>query len=140
MEFPHFCRRIFFFLCPRLILKKKKKKVSVFSSPRRFDYRSPSGFFGADLCEGPDKAVQGLVMQACGSAGEIIIIHKGITLMNTVSLHRQMSHGQRRTCSPSYTLNDRFSVMLHSQPRATSVHCMHANHFLKYSGSFFFVF
>lgn len=79
-------------------------------------------------------------MQACGSAGEIIIIHKGITLMNTVSLHKQMSHGQRRTCRLSYTLNDRFSVMLHSQPRATSVHCMNANHFLKYRGSIFFVF
>lgn len=75
MEFPHFSLRIFFFLCPRLIKKKKKKeKVSV--SPRRFDSRSPSGF-RADLCEGPDKAEQGLVLQAWGSTREIII-HQGI--------------------------------------------------------------
>lgn len=59
-----------FFLCPCLI--KKKKQLSVFSSLRRFDSRSPSGF-RADLCEGPDKAEQGLVMQAWGSTGEIII-------------------------------------------------------------------
>lgn len=138
---PSFLSEDFLFpLSPSYIKKKKKKKkVSVFSSPWRFDYRSPSGFFGADLCEGPDKAEQGLVMQACGSAGEIIIIHKGITPTNTVSLHRQMSHGQRRTRRPSYTLNDRFPVVLRSQPRATSLHCMHANHFLKYPRSIFFV-
>lgn len=59
------------FLFP-LSLSYKEKKVPVFSSPGRFDYRSPSGF-GADLCEGPDKAEQGLVMQAWGSTGEIII-------------------------------------------------------------------
>lgn len=74
MEFPHFSLRIFSFLCPRLT--KEKKKVPVFLSPWRFDYRSPSGF-GADLCEGPDKAEQGLVMQAWGSTGEIII-RKGV--------------------------------------------------------------
>lgn len=45
-------------------------------SPRRFDSRSPSGF-RADLCEGPDKAEQGLMMQARGSTGEIVIC-KGI--------------------------------------------------------------
>lgn len=77
------------FLFPLSPSYEGKKKVPVLSSPRRFDYRSPSGF-GADLCEGPDKAEQGLVMQAWGSAGEIII-REGI-LWHTLLQSTGQSH------------------------------------------------
>lgn len=39
--------------------EEEEKKLSVFLSPRRFDYGSPSGL-GADLCEEPDNTRRGL--------------------------------------------------------------------------------
>lgn len=80
------------------------KKVSVFLSPWRFDSRSPSGFV-ADLCEGPDKAEQGLVMQARGSTGEIICegvhwLHSPILLIPQKNIETTVLH--------VYILNNHF--------------------------------
>lgn len=57
---------------PVLFKGGKKKKVSVFSFPRRFDLQKPFRFFGEDLCEGSDKAEQGpggACMQAMRARG-----------------------------------------------------------------------
>lgn len=50
---------LFFPLLPYIKEEEEEKKLSVFLSPRRFDYGSPSGL-GADLCEEPDNTRRGL--------------------------------------------------------------------------------
>lgn len=67
---PSFQFKDFLFLLSCL-----RKNVSLFLCPWRFDLRSPSGF-RADLCNGLDKAEQGLMMQASGSTEEIITCNR----------------------------------------------------------------
>ncbi len=116
----------------------KKKKVSVFSSLRRFDSRSPSGF-RADLCEGPDKAEQGLVMQAWGSTGEIIIrkgIHWRAPFCSTGQAHTsQEEHTYTYYTAPHVHIRIECSCHTYG-PYQFVYFALPANHFPKHAAVF----
>jgi len=108
-----------------------KKDVSVFSSPGGLIPEALQ-VFRADLCEGPDKAEQGLVEQAWGSKREGLI-RKGIHWC-TLLLKRPISTIPRKTyklfCTACamYTGKDPFLQMPHDWPLTFSTFCSQTNY------------